>query len=232
MVVKPRQTQASEDYLKAIYALQHGRAAPVSTSDLARRMAVSAPAATAMIKKLAAQGLLRHERYRGVSLTPAGKRVAIEVLRHHRLLEQYLAERLGVAIDRVHEEAERLEHAISEELEELIDRELGFPTHDPHGDPIPDSELKLPKIEVRTLDELEPGERATIQRVPDRDRQLLGYLSSLGLLPGRAVQLLSAAPFEGPLVVITDGMERAVSREVASLIGVTPDGPGFGSDSE
>src|SRR6476469_4114203 len=138
-----RPTQASEDYLKAIYVLQQEQGERVSTSAIADRLAVSAPAATTMIKKLAGLGLVRHERYRGVSLTEQGERAAVEVIRHHRLLEQFLAERLGVPIDDVHEEAERLQHVLAEELEERIDRELGFPTPDPHGDPIPAAELAI-----------------------------------------------------------------------------------------
>jgi DtxR family Mn-dependent transcriptional regulator len=219
-MMKQRQTKAIEDYLKTIYALQQDAGAPVSTSAVARRMGVSAPAASAMIKKLASRRLVRHERYRGVSLTRAGERAAVEVLRHHRLLEQYLAQRLGVGIDDVHAEAERLEHALSEELEELIDRELGFPTHDPHGDPIPDADLNVPETPARTLGDLEPGERASIRRVPDHDRTLLGYLSSLGLLPGQAVQLVSAAPFGGPVIVLADGVESPISPDLAALIGI------------
>jgi DtxR family Mn-dependent transcriptional regulator len=213
-----KHSRAIEDYLKAIYALQHEEGAQVSTSAVAERIGVSAPAATTMIKKLASLGLLRHERYRGVSLTRAGSRAAVEVIRHHRLLEQYLAQRLGVAIDDVHDEAERLEHALSEELEARIDQELGFPTHDPHGDPIPDADLKVHEGALRTLDELAPGERATVRRVPDRDRQLLRYLSGLGLLPGRAVELLSAAPYGGPLVLLAGGAEFAISRDLAAMI--------------
>src|SRR5260221_10280024 len=209
MPAKMQQTQAIEDYLKAIYALQQDAGTRVCRSAVAERMGVSAPAASAMIKKRASRGLAQHERYRGVFLTPGGERVAIEVLRHHRLLEQFVAKRLGVGIDDVHQEAERLEHALSEELEALIDRELGYPTHDPHGDPIPDAELNLPQAPVRTLVDLRPGEKSTVQRVPDRDRQLLGYLSSLGLMPGASVELVSAAPFDGPLVVKIDGVEAA-----------------------
>jgi DtxR family Mn-dependent transcriptional regulator len=216
-----RRSQATEDYLKAIYALQHERGERVSTSAVAERMAVSAPAVTTMIKKLASLGLVRHERYRGVTLTPKGELAAVEIVRHHRLLEQYLAQRLGVAIDEVHQEAEELEHALSEELEARIDRELGFPTRDPHGDPIPDADLKLPAMSGRTLGELAPGERGTVQRVPDRDGQLLRYLSSVGLLPGRVVELLSAAPFGGPLVVLAGGAEFAISRDLAALIAIS-----------
>src|SRR6266545_1825600 len=220
--MKMQKTEAIEDYLKTIYALQQDGGAPVSTSAVAQRMRVSAPAASAMIKKLASRGLARHERYRGVSLTPGGERVAVEVVRHHRLLEQYLAQRLGVGIDDVHQEAERLEHALSEELEALIDRELGYPTHDPHGDPIPDAELNVSQAPVRTLVDLQPGEKSTVQRVPDRDRQLLGYLSSLGLMPGASVELVSAAPFDGPLVVLVGGVEAAIASDLAVLVGVAP----------
>jgi DtxR family Mn-dependent transcriptional regulator len=217
-----QQSQAIEDYLKAIYALQQDAGTPVSTSAVAERMGVSAPAASAMIKKLASRGLAQHERYRGVSLTPGGERAAVEVLRHHRLLEQFLAQRLGVGIDDVHQEAERLEHALSEELEALIDHELGYPTHDPHGDPIPDAELNLPQSSVRTLVDLEPGETSTVERVPDRDRQLLGYLSSLGLMPGASVKLVSAAPFGGPLVLKVGGTETPISGDLAALVGIAP----------
>jgi len=215
-----KHSRAIEDYLKAIYVLEHEEGARVSTSAVAERLSVSAPAATTMLKKLAAQGLVRHERYRGVELTAEGRRAAVEVIRHHRLLEQYLAQRLGVAIDEVHAEAEQLEHALSEELEARIDRELGFPTHDPHGDPIPSADLTLPDTRLRTLDELAPGELATVQRVPDRDGPLLRHLSSLGLLPGKAVKLVSAEPFGGPLLVLAGGVECAISRDLASLIGI------------
>ena len=136
-------SQTAEDYLKEIYKLQQeqGRA---TTSALAERVGVSPPSATAMLKKLAELKLLRHEPYRGVVLTPAGEKAAIEVIRHHRLLEQYLSETLGMPVDEVHAEADRLEHALSEELEARIDESLGFPTHDPHGDPIPGADLRWP----------------------------------------------------------------------------------------
>ena len=136
-------SQTAEDYLKEIYKLQQeqGRA---TTSALAERVGVSPPSATAMLKKLAELKLLRHEPYRGVVLTPAGEKAAIEVIRHHRLLEQYLSETLGMPVDEVHAEADRLEHALSEELEARIDESLGFPTHDPHGDPIPGADLTWP----------------------------------------------------------------------------------------
>jgi DtxR family Mn-dependent transcriptional regulator len=136
-------TEAIQHYLREIYKLGEGGEL-VAVTALAKAQGVSAASASAMVKKLAALGLADHARYRGVALTPAGERVALEVIRHHRLLELYLAETLGVHVDDVHDEADRLEHAISEELEARIDKALGFPTHDPHGDPIPDAELRWP----------------------------------------------------------------------------------------
>ena len=136
-------SESIQDYLKSIYKLQ-ARDGRVTIGALAKDQSVSPASASAMVKKLAALGLLEHEKYRGAQLTPAGERVAVEVIRHHRLLELYLAETLGLHVDDVHEEADRLEHVISEELEARIDRALGFPTHDPHGDPIPDADLNWP----------------------------------------------------------------------------------------
>src|SRR5213592_3621897 len=142
-MARPALTDAIQDYLREIYKLgaDDGR---VSVTALAKRQQVSPASASAMVKKLAALGLAAHEPYRGVTLTPAGEKVALEIIRHHRLLELYLAETLGLHVDDVHDEAERLEHVISEELEARIDRVLGYPTHDPHGDPIPDADLKWP----------------------------------------------------------------------------------------
>ncbi len=212
-------SQTAEDYLKAIYKLQveQGKA---TTSALAERVGVSAPSATAMLKKLAAMGLVEHEPYRGVLLTSAGEKAAIEVIRHHRLLEQYLSETLGMPIDELHAEADRLEHALSEELEARIDESLGYPTHDPHGDPIPDANLKLPAGSERALADLAQGERATVSRVPDVDTELLRYLSSLSLLPGADVKLVTSAPFGGPVTVLSGGSEHAIARELALQIGV------------
>ena len=142
-MTKPLLSVAIQDYLKAIYKLQTGTT-PLSISSLAEEQGVSAASASAMVKKLAALDLLEHEPYRGFRLTEAGEQVAVEVIRHHRLIELYLAETLGLHVDDVHDEADRLEHVISEELEERIDKALGFPTHDPHGDPIPNADLEWP----------------------------------------------------------------------------------------
>jgi DtxR family Mn-dependent transcriptional regulator len=210
-------TVAVQDYLKAIYVLESS-GERVTTSALAERMGVSAPSATAMTKRLDELGLVERVPHRGVALTDAGRRGALEVLRHHRLLERYLVDRLGLALDEVHAEAELLEHALSEELEAKIDAELGFPTHDPHGDPIPDRELRLVHDVRRTLLDLEPGSHGSIARVPDGDSELLRYLGELGLVPEAGVEMVAQAPFGGPVTVRTASGEHAISRELADRI--------------
>jgi DtxR family transcriptional regulator, Mn-dependent transcriptional regulator len=213
-------TDAMQDYLKEIHKLRmEGRRA--TTSAIAERMGVRPPSVTAMLKRLSAVGLAEHAPYKGVELTPAGERVALEVIRHHRLLEQYLAQALGLSLDEVHSEADRLEHALSEELEARIDQSLGYPTHDPHGDPIPDADLRIDRGHLRTLASLAPGDEATIRRVPDGDEELLRYLSKLALVPGMKVKLRSAEPFGGPLTVRVGKAQHAISRELAGGIGVT-----------
>jgi DtxR family Mn-dependent transcriptional regulator len=210
-------TVAVQDYLKAIYALE-AEGERVTTSALAARMGVRAPSVTAMTKRLAELGLVERAPYRGVVLTDEGRRGALEVLRHHRLLERYLVDRLGLSLADVHAEAELLEHALSEELEAKIDAELGFPTHDPHGDPIPDRELRLEHRSGRTLVDLVPGEPASVARVPDGDPELLRYLSELGLVPGSTVEIVSYAPFAGPVTVRTEHGDHAISLELASRV--------------
>jgi DtxR family Mn-dependent transcriptional regulator len=218
-VAKPPLSNSIQDYLKEIYKL--GAAGDrVTVTALSRAVGVAVPSASTMVKKLAALGLLDHRPYKGVLLTSAGERVAVEVIRHHRLLELYLAETLGVHVDNVHDEADRLEHHLSEELEARIDEQLGYPTHDPHGDPIPDAGLNVDRSELRSLDALQPGEEATVRRVPDGDAELLRYLAELTLVPGRRVLMRKAEPFGGPLTVAVDGSEHAISRELAEQIGV------------
>jgi DtxR family Mn-dependent transcriptional regulator len=219
-VSKPQLSVAIQDYLKEIYKLQSEGERPTTTA-IARRMGVAPSSATSMLKKLAALGLAQHSPYRGVELSTAGTKIALEVIRHHRLLEQYLAETLGLGIDAVHAEADRLEHVISEELEARIDEKLGYPTQDPHGDPIPDADLRIERRTLRSLDALEPGEEATVERVPDGDPALLRYLALLRLLPGRRVTLRRSEPFDGPVTVLVDGSEHAISRALAGQIGVT-----------
>jgi DtxR family Mn-dependent transcriptional regulator len=208
-----------QDYLKGIQSLE-AEGVKVTTSALAERMGVSAPSATAMAKRLAELGLVERAPYRGVVLTEAGRRAALEVLRHHRLLERYLSETLGLPLEEVHAEADRLEHALSEELEARIDEALGYPTHDPHGHPIPSAKLELEATADRTLVSLAPGERSTVTGVPDRDPELLRYLAALSLVPGADVELREAAPFDGPLTIRAGGDDHAVSRELAARIRV------------
>jgi DtxR family Mn-dependent transcriptional regulator len=200
---------AIEDYAKAIYGLQRrreGRA--VSTNDLAERLGVTAGSASAMVKKLAERGLVEHAPYHGVQLTADGEALALEVLRHHRLLELYLAEHLDVPWDRVHEEAEALEHVLSEELESRIAAKLGHPTHDPHGDPIPAADLTIDEGRTRSLADLAPGERGRFVRVSDSDSAMLRYLDERGVRLGDALEVLDRQPFDGPLTVrFGDGIQ-------------------------
>jgi DtxR family Mn-dependent transcriptional regulator len=209
-------TETVQDYLKAIWMLD--RSGSVSTSALAERLGVTAASATAMIKRLAGVGLVRHEPYHGVSLSEAGTQAALEVIRHHRLLELYLMQALGLSWDEVHAEAERLEHHLSETLEARIDAALGHPTRDPHGDPIPTPDLRLADDDDRPLSELAHGAEAVIRRVPDGDPGLLRYLAELGFLPDERVVMLAAAPFDGPVTVEVAGERHAISRELAQRI--------------
>jgi DtxR family Mn-dependent transcriptional regulator len=214
-------THAMEDYLKAVYRIQE-TGAQVTTQLLSEELGVTGPSVTNMIKRLHDLRLVRHSPYRGVELTQAGEKIALEVLRHHRLLELYLAESLGFPWDEVHAEAERLEHHVSDEFEARMDSFLGFPTTDPHGDPIPDRHLRLaPEGARRTIAELEPGERATVATVPDEDPALLRYLGELALVPARAIRAVGAAPFDGPVTLDTDSGRHAISRQLAATIVVT-----------
>ena len=213
----PDLTVAVQDYLKAIYALETA-GERVTTSALAHRMGVSAPSATAMTKRLAELGLVERPPYRGVVLTEAGRRGALEVLRHHRLLERYLVDRLGLPLDEVHAEAELLEHALSEELEAKIDEALGFPTHDPHGDPIPDRELRLVHGESRSLLDLEPGDTRVGGARPRRRPRAAALPRRARARSRASVELLAQAPFGGPLTVRTASGEHAISRELADRI--------------
>ena len=192
---------AVEDYAKAIYALQTERGGAVSTNALSERLGVTPGSASGMVRKLDALGLVTHVPYKGVMLTESGRKVALEVLRHHRLLELYLAESLGLPWDRVHDEAEVLEHHISEELEERIAAKLGDPTHDPHGDPIPTRELTIDEGDSTSLASLEPGARGRFTRISDQDAAMLRYLAERGISPGDAFEVVDKQPFDGPLFV-------------------------------
>jgi DtxR family Mn-dependent transcriptional regulator len=223
MATQPRHSDAIENYAKAIYAIALRTGGPVSTNDLAERLSVTPASVSAMSKKLADRGLVEHVPYRGVQLTHDGEQVALEVLRHHRLLELYLVEQLGVPWDRVHEEAEALEHVISEDLEARIAAKLGNPTHDPHGDPIPDAKLKIDESTTRSLADLEPGDRGRFVRVSDSDPAMLRYLSERGVTLGDALEVLDRQPFGGPLTVRVGDSLQVLGGGLAAAIRVELD---------
>ncbi len=220
-----RPSEAIEDYAKAIYALQR-RAGEggVSTNDLAERLGVTPGSVSAMVKKLAERGLTVHEPYRGVQLTPEGERVALEVMRHHRLLELYLVEHLGVPWDRVHAEAEALEHVISEDLEARIAAKLGNPTHDPHGDPIPDAALHIDEGVTVRLSDLEAGDRGRFVRVSDADPEMLRYLTERGVALGDTLLVLERQPFDGPVSVRLGEREHVFGGLLAAAMRIELDG--------
>lgn len=219
-----RHGEAIENYAKAIYALQRrSEDGTVGTNELAERLGVTAGSASAMVRRLAEMGLATHEPYKGVALTEEGERVALEVMRHHRLLELYLAEHLGVPWDRVHDEAEALEHVISEDLEARIAAKLGNPTHDPHGDPIPDAQLHIDEGHAVALASLETGAKGTFVRVSDEDPEMLRYLAEHGIALGERLEVLARQPFGGPLTVRFAGGELAVGGELARAMRVSLD---------
>jgi DtxR family Mn-dependent transcriptional regulator len=220
MSVAPETSTAVQDYAKAIWALGQRAGEPVSTSAIAERLRVSAASASAMVKRLELLGLVSREPYHGVELTAAGEKVALEVVRHHRLLELYLAEALGMPWDRVHQEAEVLEHAISPELSELIARKLGNPTHDPHGDPIPGPDGEIEEAHTRSLAELEPGEHGVFARVSDSDPEMLRYLTERGIERGAELELVGREPFGGPLTVRSGRREHALGPQLARAMRV------------
>lgn len=216
-VNRQRLSQSQEDYLKALYQLGAAEAT-VSTSQLAVRLGVSAASATEMLGKLAGLGVVAHDRYRGAVLTESGQLVALEMIRHHRLLEMFLAEKLGYGWDEVHEEAERLEHVISETFEARIAAALGQPVLDPHGDPIPSIDGRISQPDLRRLLDCEAGERVTLHRVSDRDPGLLRELDRLGLRPGVELELVRGSAYESPLLVRIDGRRRQVALGIARAV--------------
>jgi DtxR family Mn-dependent transcriptional regulator len=213
-------SDAIEDYAKAIYALSRRGGGVVSTNALAERLGVTPASASAMVKKLAERGLAAHAPYKGVELTPSGERVALEVMRHHRLLELYLAEHLGVPWDRVHDEAEALEHVISEDLEARIAAKLGHPTHDPHGDPIPSAELVIDEGDTHSLETLPVGAQGTFVRVSDEDPTMLRWLHEQGIELGAALEVADRQPFEGPLTIRLGDREHVLGGRVARAMRV------------
>jgi DtxR family Mn-dependent transcriptional regulator len=207
--------EAIEDYAKAIYAIVQRSGPPVATNAIAERLGVSPGTVTAMLKRMAKLGLVSYEPYRGVELTVEGERVALEVIRHHRLIESYLADALGMPWDRVHDEAEVLEHYISEELEERMAAALGDPEHDPHGDPIPDRALAVSGEAGRSLAAIEPGGGGRFSRVSDGDPEMLRYLADRNIRPGATLEVSAREPFGGGLTVIVDGKAHPIAAALA-----------------
>jgi DtxR family Mn-dependent transcriptional regulator len=218
---RERQTnEGAENYAKAIYHLQGRSKDPVHTNAVAERLGVTSASASAMLKRLSDEGMVDYEPYHGARLTSKGEQVALETIRHHRLIELFLAEELGMPWDRVHEEAEVLEHHISEELEELIAAKLGQPALDPHGDPIPDRDLAINSDESVPLTELEPGDRAIFARVSDSDASMLRYLAEREIQPGDRLLVRSREPFGGPLIVEIAGRMHPLGTQLADSMRV------------
>jgi len=218
----PKST-AVQDYLKAIYDLS-GAEHAAATSAIAERLQIAAGSVTGMLKRLAEQGLVEHVPYYGSRLTPAGEAEAIGVIRRHRILELFLVQVLGYTWDRVHEEAERLEHAATDDLIDRMAAVLGEPTRDPHGAPIPGVGVAFDDRPLPALADLEPGSCAVLRRVPDEDSDALRYLADLGLVPGAPIDVLDRAPLNGPIRLRIAGREHFVGYELARSLQVEPAG--------
>jgi DtxR family Mn-dependent transcriptional regulator len=219
-------SEAVQDYAKAIYALEARSPGGVATTAVAERLGVTAGSVSAMFRKLADRGLVELEPYHGVRLTPAGRALALEVVRHHRLLERFLADELDVPWDRVHDEAEVLEHVLSEYLEERIAAKLGDPTHDPHGDPIPTAELEIEEHETASLADLPDGARGCFTRVSDSDPAMLRYLGERGIAPGDRLEVVERQPFGGPVFARFGDVVHPFGGALARAMRVTLDDAG------
>ena len=217
---KRRTNEGAENYAKALYELQEREPEGVGTTAVAQRLGVTPASASGMLRRLADEGVVEYAPYRGARLTPEGERIALEVIRHHRLIELFLAEVLGMPWDRVHEEAEVLEHHISEELEELIAAKLGQPALDPHGDPIPDRDLAVRSDDSVPLTELEVGQEGVFTRVSDSDASMLRYLADRSIQPGAKLAVRGHEPFGGPVVVEIGGRTHPLGPELAESMRV------------
>jgi DtxR family transcriptional regulator, Mn-dependent transcriptional regulator len=213
----PELTGPVEDYLKAIYDLERS-GEPAETNAIARRLAIAPASVSGMVRRLADQGLITHERYRGARLTSAGRRAALKTLRRHRVIEAYLTQALGYSWDRVHDEAERLEHAASDELIDRMAAAIGEPETDPHGAPIPTREGTLHERSLVPLSTLQAGASARVERVSDENAERLRYLAELGIVPGATVRIIAREPFEGPIALRIGDANRTIGPELASQI--------------
>lgn len=216
-------SEAEQDYIKTIYKLQSGQngVKAVTTNLLAETMNVAAASVTNMVKNLAGLQLLHHEPYKGVRLTEEGEKIALEILRHHRLIELYLAKALKVPWDQVHDEAEKWEHVISEDIEDRMAEYLEHPTHDPHGSPIPTKTGVIKEHDSIPLTQMEPGQSGIIVEVDDEDPALLRYFEELGLIPQKKIMLIAREPFNGPITVKTGKEKKMLGQEAANHIFVT-----------
>ena len=226
MVLEQSISAVVEDYAKVIYELE-ARDGRAQTNTLAGRIGVTPASASSMVKRLAGLGLVSYSRYRGARLTERGRRLALEVIRHHRLLELFLVEELGMSWDRVHAEADALEHALSAQVEERIAARLGDPVVDPHGDPIPTVALEIEERETRSLQSLEPGERGVFTRVSDADPAMLRFLAERGIAPGDRFEVVDKQPFEGPVFVRFAGEVEALGGKLARAMRVQLDPQGM-----
>ncbi|HJP85407.1 MAG TPA: metal-dependent transcriptional regulator [Gemmatimonadaceae bacterium] len=210
-----------EDYLKAIYAIGKGSGA-AATNEIAQRLDLTPASVSGMVRRLADQGLLAYERYHGVKLTESGRRAALRTLRRHRVIEAYLAEALGYPWDRVHDEAERLEHAASDELVDRMAATIGEPEVDPHGAPIPTRDGAVDETVYRSLAELQVGSAGVVVRVSDEDPEMLRYLAELSILPGKRVTVKARAPFDGPITLSIARQELSIGPALAAQVMVAP----------
>ncbi|MEO1022331.1 MAG: metal-dependent transcriptional regulator [Bacteroidota bacterium] len=210
-------SQSIEDYLKVIYVLNTEEEG-ASTTAIAEAVGVSSASVTNMLKKLSGMGLITYQQYKGAELTEAGTRIALEVLRHHRLLELYLKEIMGYSWDEVHDEAEKLEHHISEQFEDRIAELLNHPTHDPHGDPIPSKDGVMPEMAQLSVSDAEEGKSYIIGRVKGQDPELLRFLEKEGIIPGVKLTVLEKTPFEGPVKVLLEKTEQTIGNVIAQQV--------------
>ena len=215
-------TRAQQDYLKSLYLLG-GHERPVPTSELAQRLGISSPSVSEMVTRLSAQGLVSHDRYRGQQLTREGRKVALELVRHHRLLEMFLVQVLGYSWDEVHDEAERLEHVISERMEQRIFELLGRPELDPHGHVIPSVTGKVRAVHNRSLSECHAGEKVVVHDVSDDDPSKLREIGRRGLRPGTRIDVVAGSEFEGPIEIRVKGRRESVPLGLARAMFVTAD---------
>ncbi len=214
---RPSLTGQAEDYLKAIYELEQ-RGAAAGTNDIAARLRIAPASVTGMVQRLARLGLVESERYKGTRLTEAGRMAALQLIRRHRIIESYLVQRLGFGWEDVHEEAERLEHAASDQLIARMAESIGNPTEDPHGAPIPAADGTVDESHLASLADIAAGTRVTVMRMSDRDPEFLRYLDGLGIRPGAQVRVVAREPFDGPLTVEVDGSRQVMGTNSAARV--------------